>query len=431
MVVFKDLRLSVDARFVLQALICRESSSLLSISFKVKAVAKQLCLTERLVREGMQELADVGLLVSRRRADKVGRPVQEYESSQSLCDLVALVGQGEAVHQDLIVRLFSEPEIYALGPFSAGVVGTCEEKGKPARKPTRKDGRPAAPGAKGRLAASTRVLLAALLSFADQCGVATGVSETRLRAMTGLNALSLKHQVKRLISLGFIRTHVPGVSSGIFVGAKVPTIYYLNLDHPQLRTARGECGLVVHVALGPEKFDRLATGIPSAQTLKALGPAALEMLYHKLAGHTSRLLSAVWAEPDEIQREVTAVVAANIANELGDLWVGSPAKDKGYYWTGMQDNFHAAACEWADSLHKRLLRWNVWRGYRPQLVRLIPAPNRTDGLTISSLVVYPAPQSAVTCLVVWDKYDGRVDHYGREEELDLALRCDAGLLTKD
>lgn len=429
MVCLKDLKIGVDARFLLQALVCRESS-FLSTSFKVKTVAKQLCLTERLVREAAQELAAAGLLVSRRRADQVGRPVQEYESSQLLCDLVAQAEQGEAVHRDLIVRLFSEPEIYALGPFSAGMGDACAEEDKPARKLTRKDGRPAAPGAKGRLAAPTRVMLAALLSFADHSGVVTGISETRLRAMTGLNSLSLKHQVKRLVSLGFIRAHVPGVSSGIFVGAKVPTIYYLNLDHPQLGAARGSRGLVVHVAQGPGKFDRLATGIPSAEALAALGAPALDMLYHKLAGHTSRLLSAVWAGANDACSEIKAAIADDIAGEVGALWVGNSAKDKGYYWAEMQENFHAAACEWADSLHRRLLRWKVFQGYRPQLVRLIPAPDRADGITITSLVIYPAPRSAATCVVVWDKHDGRVDHHRQEAELDLTLRCEAGLLTK-
>lgn len=429
MVCFKDLKIGVDARFLLQALVCREPS-FLSTSFKVKTVAKQLCLTERLVREAAQELAAAGLLVSRRRADQVGRPVQEYESSQLLCDLVSRAGQGEAVHRDLIVRLFSEPEIYALGPFSSGMEDACEEDEKPARKLTRKDGRPAAPGAKGRLAASTRMLLAALLSVADHCGVATGVGEARLRAMTGLNALALKHQVKRLIRLGFIRAHVPGVSSGIFVGAKAPTIYYLNLDHPQLCAARGERGLVVYVTQESGKFDRLATGIPSTAALTALGAPALDMLYHKLAGYTSRLLSAVWAGSDDASSELKTAVAADIASEVGRLWIGSPAKDQGYYWAEMQENFYAAACEWADSLNRRLLRWKVFQGYRPQLVRLIPAPDRADGITITSLVIYPAPRSAATCVVVWDKHDGRVDHHRQEAELDLTLRCEAGLLTK-
>ncbi|HBO8907307.1 TPA: hypothetical protein L5D81_006062 [Pseudomonas aeruginosa] len=404
------------------------ASEFLAGSLRINTLAKKLCLTERLVRNGMQELVEADLFVSRKAAGKVGHPVQEYEASQLLRDRIAQIGESESVHRDLIVRLFSEPEIYALGPFPADK-GDADKGGeRPARKLTRKDGRPAAPGAKGRLAASTRVLLTALLSVADHCGVATGVGEARLREMTGLNALSLKHQVKRLISLGFIRSLASGVSSGIFFKAKVPTIYYLNLDHPQLCPTRGERGLVVYVTHGAA-FDRLATGVPSTQALMALGPAALNMMYHKLSGHTSRLLSAIWAEPDEAHSELKAAIAAEIADELEKLWIDAP-KDEGFYWAETHENFHSAVCEWAGMLHQRLRRWKVWQSYKPQQIRLIPAPHRRDGLSITSLVVYPAPRSRVTCLVVWDTFQGSVDRYGSEADLDLAVRCEAGLLTE-
>jgi hypothetical protein len=117
---------------------------------------------------------------SRKQVDKVGRPGQEYEASQYLLDLLAKPGKGEVAHQDLVLRLFREPEIYAEGPLPKAEAG----KEKVSRKQVRKDGRPAAPGAYGRLGASTRLLLAALLSFADQCGVVEGVGEARLRAIT-------------------------------------------------------------------------------------------------------------------------------------------------------------------------------------------------------------------------------------------------------
>lgn len=72
----------------------------------------------------------------------------------------------------------------------------------------------------------------------------------------------------------------------------------------------------------------------------------------------------------------------------------------------------------------------VWGGYKPQQVRLIPAPVRKDGLSIVSLVVYPVPRVNDICLWVWDVRGGRVDSYVREDALGLALRYEVALLTK-
>lgn len=248
--------------------------------------------------------------------------------------------------------------------------------------------------------------------------------------MTGLDSLSIKHQLKRLVSLGFVRSYVPGLSNGVFVGSKVTSIYYLNLDHPQLRVKQRERGLVVYATQGPAKSNMLEAAMPTTEALKALGPRALDMLYHKLANHTARLLTAIWADPECELADVKAAISDGIAGELGGPLTVNPDQSVSGYWDGLQESFHAEVCRWAESIHKGLRRMKVWQGYKPQLVRLIPAPGRNDGFSIVSLVVYPAPRTSSICLWVWDMRGGRVDSYGREDALDLALRYEVALLTK-
>lgn len=427
-VVFSEsLEVGAESRFFLQALVCRRPAVLVT-PFKIKPVARLLCLTERLVREASRELAEAGLLVTQKQADKVGRPGQEYEASQYLLDLLAKSGRSMVAHQDLALRLFSEPEIYAEGPQPETDAGNE----KAARKLIRKDGRPAAPGACGRLGASTRVLLAALLTSADECGVVTGVGEAKLRVLTGLSPVALKHQVKRLVSLGFIRVHVPGVSNGVFIGAKVPSTYYLNLSHPQLGDQCRRHGVLVYSSAGPSVHERLTSGLPPdvKKALLALGPAALNVLYHKLARYTSHLLSLTWGGPGEKYGDVPASLDGMIARELGQLKVDKPGQNEaGYYWPGMLEHFFEVAFEWAEQLKKRL-NGKVWPGHQPQLIRLMPAPERRDGLRIISLIVYPAPMRHKCCIVYKDVRDGFLREFDSEADLDVRNRYEFGLLTE-
>ncbi|HCT4817284.1 hypothetical protein ACM7OY_00835 [Pseudomonas aeruginosa] len=403
----------------------------MTASFKVKPVARLLCLTDRLVRDSVRELAEAGLLVAKKQADKVGRPGQEYEASQYLLDLLAQPSGGTLAHGDLVLRLFSEPEIYAEGPRPETDTGSE----KAVRKQVRKDGRPAAPGASGRLGAATRVLLAALLTFADQCGVVTGVGEAKLRAMTGLNPLALKHQVARLVSLGFIRGHIPGVSNGFFVGARVPSTYYLNLDHPQLGEQSLRCALLVYAEDGLSRNERLTNRLPFdvAGALLALGPAALDVLYHKLARYTSHLLSLTWGGPGERYGEAPASLAGMIGRELAQLKVGKPEQNEaGYYWPQVLDHFFEVAFDWSEHL-KQKLNGKAWPGYQPQLVRLIPAPEPEEGndsLMIVSLIVYPAPENQKGCIVYKDVPGGFLREFDSEADLDVWNRYEFGLLTE-
>jgi hypothetical protein len=427
---YEDLEVSAESRFFLQALICREQA-LLAASLKVKPVARLLCLTDRLVRDAARELAEAGLLVVKKQADKVGRPGQEYEASQYLLDLLARPRRRTLAHRDLVLRLFSEPEIYAEGPRPE----TDTRSEKAVRQQVRKDGRPAAPGASGRLGAATRVLFAALLTFADQCGVVTGVGEAKLRAMTGLNPLALKHQVVRLVSLGFIRGHVPGVSNGFFVGARVSSTYYLNLDHPQLGEQSLRCALLVYAEDGLSRNERLTNRLPFdvAGALLSLGPAALDVLYHKLARYTSHLLSLTWGGPGERYGEVPASLAGMIGRELAQLKVGKPEQNEaGYYWPKVLDHFFEVAFDWSEHL-KQKLNGKAWSGYQPQLVRLIPAPESEEGndsLMIVSLIVYPAPENQKGCIVYKDVPGGFLREFDSEADLDVWNRYEFGLLTE-
>ncbi|MBG0843497.1 hypothetical protein [Ectopseudomonas toyotomiensis] len=367
----EKIEATAEARYLLQALICNRQK-ILATHFKVKSVSKLLYLTERLVRGASQELAEAGLLLVLSRSGKVGRPGLEYKASQHLRDLLAEPGQSANPYQELALRLFSEPDIYV--ECSQSEAGKRE--GKAVRKQIRKDGRPAAPGASGRLGVSTRVLLAALLTSADQFGVVTGMGEAQLRAMTGLNQVALKHQLRRLVSLGFIRVHVPGLSNGIFVGAKVSSIYYLNLSHPQLGDKRPRH--IAWVLFNDELngYERLTKGLsPEVEkALLALGPAVLNVLYHKLAGYASQLILDTWVKSDERQDDAFAPLVENIARELGQLKVGNPEwSQSNDYWAGMSKHFSQLALEWSQDLIRVLdTRVSLPRA----LIRPVPAQDR-------------------------------------------------------
>lgn len=254
--------------------------------------------------------------------------------------------------------------------------------------------------------------------------------------MTGLSPVALKHQIRRLVSLGFIRVHVPGVSNGFFVGAKVPSTYYLNLDHPQLGEPRPLRAVLVYAEAGLSHDERLISGLPPdvAKALLALGPAVLDVLIQKLARYASHLLSMTWGRPGEKYGEVPASLAGMIARELEQLKVGSPGQSKeGYYWPGVLDHFFEVAFEWAEHLKKRL-NGKVWQGYQPQVIRLIPAPeprpqDGDDRLRIVSLIIYPAPEKQKSCVVYKDIRGGFLREFDREADLDVLNRYEFGLLT--
>ena len=106
MIAFLKIDVEAESRFFLQAFLCMNDLSL-EAPYKIKSVAKQLCLTERFVRDASQELVRARLLRESKQEGGVGRPGVGYVASERLLRVLAEVGR-EFTHQELMLRLFLE-----------------------------------------------------------------------------------------------------------------------------------------------------------------------------------------------------------------------------------------------------------------------------------------------------------------------------------
>ncbi len=79
MIAFLKIDVEAESRFFLQAFLCMNYLSL-EAPYKIKSVAKQLCLTERFVRDASQELVRARLLREIKQEGGVGRlPTRQGE----------------------------------------------------------------------------------------------------------------------------------------------------------------------------------------------------------------------------------------------------------------------------------------------------------------------------------------------------------------
>ena len=96
-------------------------------------------------------------------------------------------------------------------------------------------------GGRGRLSIRNRLLFAVLLSRSDQFGeVQIGVP--RLAWLTGMKPEQVKTRLDRLMMLGLIRRHIPGLSSKVFATGRIESTYFLNID-----ALRPQGAIAVHI----------------------------------------------------------------------------------------------------------------------------------------------------------------------------------------
>lgn len=235
-----------ETRFVFELLAAGAASAAGDVEgYKVKALAVQFRLSQKLVSDALGDLIRLGMVLRQRGSPEgKGRPAITYALSPAVAQTLKASGSVYGVHGELLECLFSGAHI------GMEVPGCLPSTAKDRQKVT-KAGRPAPPGASKQLSACNRLLFATLLARADHCGVVSGIGGPELRKLTGFDEASLKHRLRRLMDLGLIRRYVPGVSSSIFAKSKVSSTYFLNLNHPGFEL-KGDCTVMVHLAWNPE-----------------------------------------------------------------------------------------------------------------------------------------------------------------------------------
>ena len=425
-----------EARFVYECLASRAARNEHG-SYDVKGLATSLRVSQKLASDAVVELVAVGAIVrTDTKTGRKGRPAIRIEIAPLLLDQIEEMDNPYGVHSDILKRLFSEAGILAsvsgAQPSKTKIEGKCMP-----------DGKAAPSGARGRLSASNRVLLGSLLINADRFGVVSGIGQLELERLTGFDEASLKHRLRRLMDLGFIRSLVPGLSSSIFNSGKVSSTYFLNLNHPSFELHAVYSVMVHLVPQGAPKvkshIDHLKWDIRAGATDATSGdfdtPAAfldflngtkgralLPVLQIVLYRYASYLLSSHWSA----LKLDAAIEDDSLREDIRNDFRESKA---GIEWDVVVNHFYRLAISIA----------KVFRSRFSQAARIDSAnagfsilPVAQDlGYDVITLLVWPAQPEQGAFVVLEDIGEGSVRLWPCvcESELRLQNRYDFGLLT--
>ena len=220
-----------DARFLLEVIIAgSEHSHEQWQGLSVKSLAKHLRLDEAVVSAALSELVDAGVLeryVARRNGLR-GRGKITY----GLClgNEPKLADCTYPHHAELLQALFSGADmVFAVLGSELCKSKKSREFGEEAAIARPAKGKRQLLGGRGRLSIRNRLLFAVLLSRSDQFGeVQVGLPE--LAKLTGMQPEQVKTRLVRLMMLGLIRRHIPGLSSKVFAAGRIESSYFLNID---------------------------------------------------------------------------------------------------------------------------------------------------------------------------------------------------------
>ena len=434
-----------DARFVLEAMA-------LGVSrgdgdgrkrYSSKALAKWLRVSEKLASDALAELVAIGAVERVSTISGAGRPSITYEIPPSKADAVKEQYDFYGMNTTIIEQLFSGAEILT-GKLGA-LVKTITETAT-----LTKAGKPTPPGARSRLSAANRLLLGALLSRADRFGAVYGLGSSELMRLTGLDNESLKHRLKRLGALGLIRSYVPGASSVVFRVKKVPSIYFLNLDHPGFGWQR-RCGVLVHISARDEKRISFAEILMSkspavgyagsmerdekkqivAHFLRGQEDEVFDLLEVVLFRYASELLQRFWYELGVDRPIDTAGLHEQIFDDLQKPPSEESTKvEADHRWDTIISFFVRLVVDIAKDYRTRFGQAS-WIEYSPENLSILPVKQKT-GQIIIAVVLVPVPRGIAACTVLRETRLGVAeirDEYWSESEMPLERRVQCGLAS--
>lgn len=364
-----------EARYLLEAMVLlAQERGAGEAAISTKLLAKQLCLAEKLVKGALAELKSAQLVaVHKASSGRRGRPSIRYELASSVLSALPKREGAYGVHAVLLTRLFSA------GDFAMGEAPKLPDK----ETRVQKNGRGAPSGAAGYVSVCNRLLLATLLAHSDQFGVMENTGRAELCRLTGLDERSLKHRLRRLKDFKLILAFLPGLSSSVFPGARVSSVYFLNLTH---RIFGGGTGTVRCLHFNPDVSSPThkqtlrpdldgASGErthPLRRFLKR--DAVFDVLRHMVLRHAAHILSFHREELSSRapggSRQLREKIAADFQRPAG--WtVGAMSFDRD--WEQVVDHFYQLAFQVA-----RDFRRVVDMDYRFDEVRLVPTDGRSQ-----------------------------------------------------
>lgn len=210
-----------------------------SVEQSVKAMAKEIGVTDRVAGEALPQLVAQGLLGQQSSRGKLGRPSSSYTCPKAaLAERVDLGREdgSSSEHTQRIAKLLS----------GAG------------SQPSQ------------RLMYANRLLLAVLLAHADEFGAVRGLGLRDLSKLTGLRKEVLRHRLDVLVAHGFIRAIVPGVT-GTKLFKLTPSQYFLDLGHPLLAASVAPRSVVIRTRSSYSRGDHPARLILEAVRRSKLG----------------------------------------------------------------------------------------------------------------------------------------------------------------
>ncbi|WP_415844246.1 hypothetical protein ACMYUJ_13035 [Stutzerimonas zhaodongensis] len=282
--------------------------------------------------------------------------------------------------------------------------------------------------------ASARWLLAVLFSHSDGLGVVRGVTTSELRRVTGMGRVKLKSQLLGLVDRGLIRVCVPGASNTLFVGAKVSTTYFLNLNHPFLGLGRDASAVVALKESGCDRRELLCvTAQPIVELfLRGIEDQAFEIFCLRVDGYASFLLSDHWAELSnprcpKLTKSVEDMVSADFQRPDGSAADGVGVDEAN--WAVVVEHIGWLALERARWIRKLVMRMPSG-GADNARIQIIPAPKQDGEIRVTSLLMERPPVPQVNCLVINYTLPRVCSFYWEEAEIPVDERYSYGLLTR-
>lgn len=417
--------------------------------YRVEALAAQFRLAPKLVSDALGDLVRLGLVVRERSlSEGKGRPAITYALAPVVVQTLKVSGPGYGVHAELLECLLSGT------PLETQVPGLQLRPAKQ-RLAVTKSGKPAPPGASKQLSACNRLLYATLLARADHCGVVSGLGGPELRQLTGFDAASLKHRLRRLMDLGLIRRYVPGVSSSIFARARVSSTYFLNLN-PGFGLP-SNCAVVVHQSWNLEdkrfthtdilRFEVAAytrgdgdsdwvTPLSVIRFLAGQRARVYPVLQSMLYRYASYLLSQRWSDllpgaylwDDRLYAMIRGDFRQPVPKVTGeDTTAEQDSLDAD--WVEIIEHFYRLTHEVAHEFRSRFSQAT----FLPlEAVQMSALPVADDlGYKVIALVLSPAPSGAKAFAWLEEKRRGvvKLRPPTAESEVDVRNRYDFGLLT--